>query len=110
MDLMVIHSIMQKEVMKRKLYELEWFSMSLSIKHMIEYKLSAHVLSTFGITIDKLVEENAYVAGQGWQSMFEWTDEDWKLLGYTRETYLQKINSKHLSKEQHAIALQWGPK
>ena len=109
-DLMIIHSIMQKEVMKRKLPELEWFSMSLTIKHMIEYKLPAHVLSTFGVTIEKLVQEKAYVAGQGWQSMFEWTDEDWKMLGYTRESYLRAINKKNLPKDQYAVALQWGPK
>lgn len=121
--LRAVHKALQHVVLRKRFAELDWFGAGLSIKDLIRlHATPVDMLRTFNVTMHTLVDHNAHAYGENWNVFFNWSDEDWRKLGFEQrayENYLQTLRQRAVANGAGAGAQvervegaykRWGPK
>jgi len=111
--IMAVHMALQKNQMKKKFKEINWFRVGMSLADIINIKPRVSVLRSFNVNFKTLIEKHANEYGANWQDLFNWTREEWKDLGYDEnvQEYKNRIqNDRNLSESKCNVLLAFGPK
>lgn len=93
------------------LFKINWFDIGMTIQNLIAMQLPVIILKMFNVTCDTLIKHNAHEYSETWQSLFNWTQAEWKLLGYDAAEYKKKIISDiEIPQSKKDLYLLWGPK
>ena len=68
------------------------------------------MLLTFNVTMDLLLEKNAYESGQAWNQVFNWSREDWLKLGFSEDKMRKFLRAKAITGSEIENAMKWGPR
>jgi hypothetical protein len=111
--IMAVYMALQLNKMSERFSKIDWFKIGMNIADMINLKLPVRVFHAFNISFDSLVEKKANEYGANWQNLFNWTDDEWKMLGFTEEAHQQyrnKIqNNFNVSETKRNTQLNFGP-
>lgn len=110
----IVKCLLQNKVMRRHFNEVQWFTVGLSIKDMMDLQPSVDTLKLFNVTSQDLQANDAHNFGENWQNMFGWSVSEWKELGYDHKEYTASIQLQANAKGGPAqdtlrIHRQWGP-
>jgi len=112
--LMAVYMALQVNRMPAKFSKIDWFKIGLTVLDMINMKLPVRVYKTFNITFESIVEKKAHEYGETWQNVFNWSDEDWKSLGFTEASHQEYKNKVHnnfnVSETKRKVMLNFGPR
>lgn len=111
--IMAVYMALQLNKMPERFSQIDWFKIGMNISDIINMKLPIRVLHVFNITFDSLVEKRANDYGANWQNLFNWTDEEWKTLGFnetSHQQYKNKVLGNHnVSDTKRNVQLSFGP-
>lgn len=106
-----VSRFLQSNVGKRLFHAVCWFDIGLTIEDMINLKPDIRLLMSFGVTFQKLMENDAFLCGVTWNVIFKWSKNDWGKIGYSEvalKAHIQKLN-RNGAPVDTALFLQWGP-
>lgn len=111
-----VYKIMKNPVLANMFANLDWFDLGLTVRDIMSLRPDFNTLVLFNVTVDKLILHNAHDFGENWQSLLQWTTQEWEKLGFQREKYytileqdalrLKNRPSTTLSSTRRA----WGPR
>lgn len=108
-----VKCILQGKVLSTKFTDVRWFEVGLTIQDIIDLQPTVETLKVFNVTVESLMQNKAHDFGDNWQTMFKWSSNDWKQLGFDAKTYAAALQKDSMEKgvepDKLRIHQQWGP-
>lgn len=106
----VMSRVLRDEIFARRFPGINWFSVGLTIKDLLDLNPSPENISLWGITLPLLIQHKAHDHGCTFQSFLNWKREQWEDLGFDREKYQEMVKKEPgVSPDLRNRRLQWGP-
>lgn len=109
--LQMLAKVIRDDYVAFRFHGMTWFTLGLTVQDMIELKPSYDTAKLFKVDVPQLIKHGASKHGANFQMHVNWTEEQWKQLGFCSEDYLRSVNeNRALSTQQKNHYRQWGPR
>jgi hypothetical protein len=102
---------LRDEYFVRRFHAITWFAIGLTVQNLIDLKPDFDTVRVMKVDVPQLIQHGAAELGPNFQMHVNWTDEQWRQLGFEHGKYQKSVDDNQaLSAQQKKHRRQWGPR
>ena len=102
---------LRDEFLARRFHAITWFALGLTVQNLIDLKPDFETVRVFKIDVPQLVKHGAPELGPNFQMHVNWSDEQWRQLGFESSRYTASVDANPAwTAQQKRHRRQWGPR
>ena len=102
---------LRDEFLARRFHAITWFAIGLTVQNLIDLKPDFETVRVFKIDVPQLIKHGAPELGPNFQMHVNWSDEQWRQLGFESSKYTGSVDANSAwTAQQKRHRRQWGPR